>query len=73
MPTVYTEVEVDVDLSDFYDEDLIEELESRGRGFEVTSRTPTELVTKIYELRRLGRDYERELDQLIYVTIGRIV
>lgn len=73
MPRVYTEVEVDVDLSDFYDEDLIEELESRGRGFEVNSRTPAELVTKIYELRRLGRDYERELDELIYVTIGRIV
>jgi len=73
MPTVYTEVEVDVSLADFYDEDLIEELESRGRGFEVNSRTPTELVTKIYELRRVGREYERELDELIYVTIGRIV
>jgi hypothetical protein len=73
MPTVYTEVEVDVSLADFYDEDLIEELENRGRGFEVNSRTPTELVTKIYELRRLGREYERELDELIYVTIGRIV
>ena len=28
--TVYTEVEVDVDLSDFETDDLIEELESRG-------------------------------------------
>ena len=28
--TVYTEVEVDVDLSDFDTDDLIEELESRG-------------------------------------------
>jgi hypothetical protein len=73
MPTVYTEVEVDVDLSDFYDEDLIEELESRGRGFEVNSRTPTELVTKIYERRRLGQDYQQELDELIYVAIGKIV
>jgi hypothetical protein len=73
MPTVYTEVEVDVDLSDFYDEDLIEELESRGRGFEVNSRTPTELVTKIYERRRLGQDYQQELDELIYVAIGKLV
>jgi hypothetical protein len=73
MPTVYTEVEVDVDLSDFYDEDLIEELESRGRGFEVNSRTPTELVTKIYERRRLGQDYQQELDELIYVAIGKVV
>jgi hypothetical protein len=73
MPTVYTEVEVDVSLADFYDEDLIEELESRGRGFEVNSRTPTELVTKIYERRRLGQDYQQELDELIYVAVGKIV
>lgn len=73
MPTVYTEVEVDVSLADFYDEDLIEELESRVRGFKVNSRTPTELVNKIYERRRLGQDYQQELDELIYVTIGKIV
>jgi hypothetical protein len=30
MPTVYTEVEVDVDLVDFDTDDLLEELESRG-------------------------------------------
>ena len=72
MPTVYTEVEVDVDLDDFDDQDLIDELESRGRGFEVDSRTPTELVNRIYQLRRSVGDYQRELDELIYVTIWRI-
>jgi hypothetical protein len=30
MPTVFREVEVDVDLDDFEDDDLIDELESRG-------------------------------------------
>ena len=30
--TIYTEVEVEVDLSDFDTDDLIEELESRGVG-----------------------------------------
>jgi hypothetical protein len=74
MPTVYTEVEVDVDLDDFADDDLIDELERRGKGFEVLSQTPTELVTKIYEKRRLGtHDYQTELDELIYVTIGKII
>ena len=72
MPTVYTEVEVDVDLDDFDDQDLIDELESRGRGFDVAGQTPTELVNRIYQLRRSGGDYQRELDELIYVTIGRI-
>jgi len=73
MATVYTEVEVDVDLDDFDDYDLIEELERRGKGFEVNSETPTELVTAIYQKRRLGKDYQKELDELIYVTIGKIV
>ena len=73
MPTVYTEVEVDVDLTDFDTDDLIEELESRGKGFEIDSSTPTELVTKIWEKRRLGKDYQQELDELIYVAIGKIV
>jgi hypothetical protein len=73
MPTVYTEVEVDVSLDDFDDYDLIDELERRGRGFEVQSQTPTELVTKIYEKRRLGHDYQSELEELIYVTIGKVI
>jgi len=73
MPTVYTEVEVDVDLDDFDTDDLVDELVRRGKGFEVNSQTPTELVTKIYENRRLGKDYQRELDELIYVAIGKII
>jgi len=73
MATVYTEVEVDVSLEDFDDYDLIEELEKRGKGFEVDSHTPTELVRHIYEKRRTGQDYQRELDELIYVAIGKIV
>lgn len=71
--TIYTEVEVDVDLTDFDTDDLIEELESRGKGMEVSSQTGTELLTAIYEKRRLGQDYQRELDELIYVGIGKIV
>ena len=73
MPTVYTEVEVDVDLNDFETDDLVEELESRGMGFEVANQTGTELLTAIYLKRRLGQDYQRELDDLIYLGIGKIV
>lgn len=72
--TVYKEVEIDVELDDFDDQDLIDELERRGRGFEVDSSTPTDILTKIYEKRRLGRtDYQQELDELIYIAIGRIL
>ena len=71
--TVYKEVEIDVELDDFEDDDLIDELERRGRGFEVAGQAPTDLVRQIYEKRRLGRDYQQELDELIYVTLGKIV
>ena len=73
MPTVYTEVEVDVSLEDFDDYDLIDELERRGKGFEVNSETPTELLEAIWLKRRQGQDYQRELDELIYVALGKIV
>jgi hypothetical protein len=69
---VYTEVEVDVDLGDFDTSDLIEELESRGSG-SVDYGDGRELLEKIYLLRRIGRDYQSELDALIYSGLGRIV
>lgn len=70
--TIYTEVEVDVDLSDFETDDLIEELENRGSG--VTDQGDgKEVLNAIYEKRRLGRDYQAELDQLIWLGLGKIV
>jgi hypothetical protein len=70
--TIYTEVEVDVDLSDFDTDDLVEELESRGAG---TSEfgDGKEILQTIYEKRRLKQDYQTELDQLIWMGLGRFV
>lgn len=73
MPEVEVWTTVDVDLEDFDTDDLIEELEKRGKGLEVGSQTGTELLTAIYQKRRLGQDYQRELDELIYIGIGKIV
>lgn len=73
MPEVEVWTTVDVDLDEFDTDDLIEELEKRGRGMEVGSKTGTELITAIYLKRRLGQDYQRELDELIYLGIGKIV
>lgn len=70
--TIYTEVEVDVDLGDFDTDDLLEELENRGAG--VTDYGDgKEILNAIYEKRRLGRDYQLELDQLIWLGLGKIV
>lgn len=70
--TVYTEVEVDVDLSDFDTEDLIEELESRGAGT-TDYGDGKELLLSIYEKRRLNQDYQNELDQLIWLGLGKVL
>lgn len=73
MPTVYTEVEVDVDLEDFSDEDLLDELDRRGLGAEGGDTTATEIITAIWLKRRMGCDYQAELEQLIYQTIGKVI
>lgn len=70
--TIYTEVEVDVNLSDFDTDDLIEELESRGSGT-VNYGDGTDVLRSIYEKRRLGQDYQTELTQLIWLGLGKIV
>ena len=74
MPTVYTEVEVDVDLADFDTEDLLDELESRGSLPVNGNIDAKELVEAIWLKRRLGNhDYRDELEKLIYAVLGKIV
>lgn len=70
--TMYKEVEVDVDLSDFDTEDLIDELESRGAGTGEFG-DGKDILQVIYEKRRLGRDYQPELEQLIWLGLGRVI
>ena len=76
MPYVYKEVELDVDLSDFETDDLIEELEERGELSERTGAGPydiKELVEQIWMRRRNGQNYDYPLDQLIYNVTGHII
>jgi hypothetical protein len=70
--TMYKEVEVDVDLSDFETDYLIEELESRGAGTGEFG-DGKELLQAIYEKRRIGQDYQTELEALIYLGLGKFV
>lgn len=32
-----------------------------------------ELIDKIFQLRRLGKPYERELDEYLYIRTGRAI
>jgi hypothetical protein len=76
MPTIYQEVEVDVDLDPFTDDELIEEMERRGLDLNsryISGDEMRELITSVWQLRRTGQDYQRELDQLIWYGIGKVV
>ena len=70
--TVYTEVEVDVDLGDFETDDLLDELESRGE-LPSDKGDSKELLESIWLKRRLGADYQYELDQLIWAGLGKVL
>lgn len=72
--TIYTEVEVDVDLEEFDDSELIDELESRGLMQVGNPSDIKDLVEAIWLKRRNGNtDYQNELGQLIYQVLGHIV
>jgi hypothetical protein len=71
--TVSTYVEVDVDLSEFDTDDLIDELESRGEIVGGESGQAHPLLTAIWQKRRLGQDYQHDLDALIYDVLGKVI
>lgn len=75
--SISTYVDIDIDLEEFTDDELIEELESRGKMIGDSRVTPRgdaiALLTSIYEKRRSGKEYQSELNELIYNALGRIV
>ncbi len=77
MPYVTIEEEVWVNLDDFDTEDLEQELLKRNSRVTRHSRpAPNEnmmLLMTIYEKRRVGRDYQRELDEFLYNNLGRVL
>ena len=73
MPIVETYVEVDVDLTDFDTDDLLDELESRGALPVEGDDDAKEIVEQMYQLHRLGRPYEHLMSKLFYGVLGKIV
>ena len=69
-------VDVEVDMSDIDTDDLIDELETRGRDYNTNGVDADEmrnLLETIWLNRRAGKDYQNELDKLIYGVLGKIV
>ena len=69
--TIYTEVEVDI--SEFETEDLLDELESRGSLPADVPGDSKDLVEAIWLRRRNGQDYDDLVDKLIYNVTGHVI
>jgi hypothetical protein len=61
---------VDIELDEFEDDEIIEEYELRGLG---GRQEYLDGLTEIYQLRRLGKPYENELNKLICDSLGVVV
>ena len=70
--SVYTEVEVEVDLESFDTDDLLEELDLRGALPPEGNIDAKELIEQMYYLHRQGQDCTHMLDGLFYSVLGRI-
>lgn len=76
MATIYKEIEVDVSLDDFSDDEIADEYNERGLNESSSSDSSSHLidaVREIYDAKVLGKNYEALLNQLIFNSIGRIV
>ena len=77
----YVSVEVEVDLDQFDTEELVAELSNRGymvlpgseESNEPRGNQTLDQLELVYQLRRTGHDYQKELDKLFYLAIGKIV
>ena len=69
MPYIEKEVEVWVDLDDFSDEELVEEMNSRTINYSSGTRG---LILRMFEQQQMGKDIQPLLNELYYTTINRI-
>ncbi len=76
MPYKYVTAEVEVSLEEFDTDELIEELERRGVDYNtngVDGDEMREVLDQIWQKRRIGQDYQAQLDKLIYGVLGKVV
>lgn len=58
------------DLEDFSDQEIVQECEARGIGDVYTIK---QALVDIYQLSRLGKPYENELNKLICDALGVVI
>ena len=72
---MYKTVEVEVDISDFDDDDLIEALEDRGYTVNKTGYKfdRDELIEELYQAIKLGKSYDGLVRKFVMDCTGRIL
>ncbi|MDB4318331.1 hypothetical protein N9972_01145 [bacterium] len=73
MSSRYITTEVEVDLSDFDTQDLLDELDSRGSLPADVPGDSKDLVEAIWLRRRNGKNYDDLVDKLIYNVTGHVI
>lgn len=74
MTVAYIDVEVEVDLGRFDDQDLLQEIAERGLTFDSSTHGNSDtLIDKIFNARRCGKPYEHLLDEYLYLMTGRAI
>jgi predicted glycosyltransferase len=76
MPYVNTYVDSEDILDELSDDELITELEKRGKDYNlnfVDGDKMRMILQSLYEKRRIGKDYQAELDELIYGILGKVI
>ena len=76
MPYMEVWVDPEDNLEEYSDDDLIDELKRRGQDYNTTfvdADAMRSVLEKIWYNRRLGKDYQTELNELIYGVLGKIV
>lgn len=66
-------VNVDVDISDFEDEDLINELKDRGYTIAGDIVDDNAILSEIYRLMRTDGDYKSLIEDYVLTKIGRVI
>jgi hypothetical protein len=76
MPYVNVDIDTDEILAELTDNELIDELKRRGIDYNTEFLDGDEMkdvLLSLYEKRRIGKDYQSELNELIYGSLGKII
>ncbi len=69
----YIHVDIDDVFSEVDDDDLIAEVKARNINLSGVSKSLEQILETIWLKRREGKDYSKDLDDLIYAGTGKII